>query len=128
MWVVAGTTLVEKLVENHKCGKSSSLKIVFPENDPKMTLKATRLKVPHICSAATPRVPNFSPLTLRSLGFQKLMFLVSLMVNLKFSKKNHYKSRNQNFQKSQRRFVRTTEKKIQDKFENFWLRFVGEVK
>ncbi len=46
------------------------------------------------------------------------------MVNLKFSKQKSVKIGNS---KPQRNFVRTISRKIQDMFENLWLRFIGGV-
>ena len=50
------------------------------------------------------------------------------MVNVKCLKKKSLKIGNTIFQKNlQRTFVMTIRRKIQNKFEHFWLRFVGGV-
>ncbi len=48
-------------------------------------------------------------------------------MNLKFSKKKSLKSETENCKKNQTWFVRIIGSKIQEKFETFRLRFVGEV-
>ncbi len=64
------------LVENKhifKCKRNSALKFVFLEKIarlPKMTVIATRSKVPHICSTGTPDSQISLPFALRSLAVQ----------------------------------------------------------
>ncbi len=49
------------------------------------------------------------------------------MENLKFPEKKSLKSRNSKFQKCQTQFCEDHWKKIQEKFESYWLSFVGGV-
>ncbi len=106
-------------------------KIESALNDLKMTLNATRPKVPHICWTTiresqislcfAPRVITHFP---DNWGF---WFLHKQWWNWNFRKKNRWKLEIRNFKNSQCTFLRTIGRKIHDKFENFWLRFVQGV-
>ncbi len=93
-----------QITKNRKC----------TEYDLKMTLNATRLKVPYICWTTNHESQISLRFTLRSLIFQLIevfYFSIGYNVNLKFSKKKNVKNRKLKISKIPNVFLRTIEKK-----------------